>query len=171
MHQPAALRARPGSAWRSPWVIGWIALVVSVLAVNGVMIYFAVTTNPGLVVENYYDRGQYYEHHLASKLAQDPGWNMRVELPQEIKAGESSVLRFYLTDREGRPVASDAVTFYAYRPSDVSRDFSLPMESEGPGRYAVRVSFPLMGVWDTVFAARLGQDENNRGQRVLVARP
>jgi nitrogen fixation protein FixH len=171
MHQPAALPARPTPAWRSPWVIGWFALVLSVLAVNGVMIYFAVTTNPGLVVEDYYDRGQYYEHHLASKLAQDPGWTMRVELPQEIKVGEAQVLRFHVLDKAGQPVASDAATFFAYRPSDVSRDFSLPMEPEGPGRYAVRVSFPLMGVWDTVFAARLGQDEHSQGQRLLVARP
>jgi nitrogen fixation protein FixH len=171
MQQTLTPETRSNSARRSPWLIGWFALVAVFLAVNGVMIYFAVTTNPGLVVEDYYDRGQHYEHHLASKLAQDPGWAMRAEVPGNLKAGEAQVVRFSVTDKAGQPVALDGVTFYAYRPSDVNRDFSLPMEQEGPGLYAVQVRFPLIGVWDALFAARQGGDERSHGQRLMVARP
>ncbi len=171
MQQPSVPQIRPIPAWRSPWLIGWFALVAIVLAVNGVMIYFAVTTNPGLVIEDYYDRGQYYEHHLASRLAQDPGWALSADLPQHLKAGQAQVIRFSVSDEAGQPVAVDGVTFYAYRPSDVGRDFSLPMEIEAPGRYAVTVNFPLIGVWDALFAARLGGDEHSLGQRLIVARP
>ena len=42
-------------AFRNPWVIAWIALVVIVLAVNIAMITLAVTTNPGLVDKDYYE--------------------------------------------------------------------------------------------------------------------
>lgn len=171
MQQPSVPQTRPIPAWRSPWLIGWFALVATVLAVNGVMIYLAIATNPGLVVEDYYDRGQYYEHHLASKLAQDPGWNLRADVPQDVRAGQTQVLRFFVSDRAGHPVALDGATFYAYRPSDAARDFSLPMEQEGPGEYAVTVSFPLIGLWDTLFGARLGGDEHSVGQRLIVARP
>jgi nitrogen fixation protein FixH len=171
MQQPSVPQTRPTPAWRNPWLIGWFALVATFLAVNGVMIYLAITTNPGLVVEDYYDRGQYYEHNLASKLAQDPGWALRVDVPKDVKAGQTRVLRFFVSDKAGQPVAVDGVTFYAYRPSDVGRDFSLPMETEATGRYAVTVSFPLVGVWDTLFAARLGGDEHSLGQRLIVARP
>jgi nitrogen fixation protein FixH len=171
MQQTSTPQARPTPAWRSPWVIAWFALVVSVLVINGVMVYFAVTTNPGLVVEDYYDRGQSYENHLVSNLVQDPGWAMRADVPRDIKAGETRVFQFFVSDRSGQPVALDGVTFYAYRPSDLSRDFSLPMEMEGPGRYAVKVSFPLMGTWDTLFAARMGGDEYSVGQRLSIARP
>jgi nitrogen fixation protein FixH len=171
MQQTLPPQARPTPAWRSPWVIGWLALVVSFLAVNGVMIYFAVTTNPGLVVEDYYERGQYYERHLASKLAKDPGWSLRAEVPEGIQAGVTRVLKFVVADKTGRPVTLDGATFYAYRPSDAGLDFSLPMEQEGPGRYAVQVSFPLMGVWDALFVARLSEDEHSLGQRLDIARP
>jgi nitrogen fixation protein FixH len=171
MQQPSAPQARPTPPWRNPWLIGWFALVATFLVVNGVMIYFAITTNPGLVVEDYYDRGQYYEHNLASKLARDPGWALRADVPKDVKAGETQVLRFFVSDKAGQPVAVDGATFYAYRPSDVTHDFSSPMDTEGPGRYAVKVNFPLVGVWDTLFAARLGGDEHSLGQRLIVARP
>jgi nitrogen fixation protein FixH len=160
----------PMAAWRRPWVRAWFALVASVLAINGVMVYFAIQTNPGLVVDDYYDRGQHYEKTLASKLAKDPGWSMQPEMPVRIKAGEPQTVRFTLTDKDGQPVSADAVTFYAYRPSDLSRDFSLPMSLEGPGRYVVEASFPVMGVWDTLFAVRQGEDEYTRGQRLMVGR-
>jgi nitrogen fixation protein FixH len=171
---PAAASAStpaPMRAWRSPWVIAWFALVASVLAINGVMVYLAIQSNPGLVVDDYYDRGQHYEKTLASRLAKDPGWSMQPEMPIDIKAGESRAIRFTLTDKAGQPVSADAVTFYAYRPSDVTRDFSLSMTLEGPGRYVVEASFPVMGMWDTLFAVRQGADEYTRGQRFMVGRP
>ncbi len=171
MQSHSAPQTSPTPAWRNPWLIGWFALVAVFLAVNGVMIYLAISTNPGLVVEDYYDRGQYYEHNLASKLAQDPGWALSANVPKDVKAGQAQVLRFFVSDKAGQPVAVDGATFYAYRPSDVGRDFSSPMETEAPGRYVVTVSFPLVGVWDTLFAARLGGDEHSLGQRLIVARP
>jgi nitrogen fixation protein FixH len=171
MQQTPASQTPPSPAWRNPWLIGWFALVAVFLAVNGVMIYLAVTTNPGLVVDDYYDRGQYYEHNLASKLARNPGWAMSTEIPQDLKAGETRVLRFLVADKAGQPISLDGATFYAYRPSDVGRDFSLPMEPDGPGRYVVKASFPLMGVWDVLFAGRLGGDEHSHGRRLIVARP
>ena len=73
MQQISRAQVPPMPAWRSPWIIAWFVLVGVFLAVNGVMIYLAVTTNPGLVVEDYYDRGQHYERHLVSEMARDPG--------------------------------------------------------------------------------------------------
>jgi len=171
MQQPTGSQIQPPPAWRSPWFIGWVALVATFLAVNGVMVYLAITTNPGLVVEDYYDRGQHYEHSLASKLVQDPGWSMRMDVPDGIKAGEARVLRFSVSDRDGQAVAVEGVTFYAYRPSNAGSDFSLPMVEEAPGRFVAEVSFPMVGVWDMLCAARLGPDEHSVGRRIIVAKP
>lgn len=158
-------------AWRSPWIIGWFALIGVFLIANAVMIYLAVTTNPGLVVEDYYDRGQDYERHLVSQMAQDPGWAMRAEVPRDIKAGEKRQIGFFVADQSGQPVALDQATFYAYRPSDVALDFALPMNLVAPGHYAVDVSFAQMGLWDGVFSARLGEAEYSHGERLLIGRP
>ena len=171
MSQPEAIHETPTPAWRSPWVIGWVLLVAVVLGVNLVMVYLAVTTSPGLVVDDYYDRGQNYERTLVSRLAGGPGWTMRADVPKGLKAGESSIVRFFVVDKAGQPVTPDQVTFYAYRPSDSDKDFSRPMESEGQGGYAVTLEFPLMGVWDTMIAARSGDDEYSLGQRISILRP
>jgi nitrogen fixation protein FixH len=158
-------------AWKSPWVIGWIALVAVVLAVNLTMVVLAITTNPGLVNEDFYERGQDYEQTLVSKMARDPGWELRSDVPEEVKAGQPTVIRFFLVDKAGQPVVPDGVAFFAYRPSDATQDFSLPMVEEGRGRYRVDVTFPLIGVWDTLIAAQRGADEYNLGRRIHVRQP
>ncbi len=162
---------KSGSAWRSPWVIGWIGLVVAVLCVNLTMVYFAVSTNPGLVNEDYYERGQDYEKHLASRLAKDPGWTMRADVPPDLRPDEPAMVRIVVVDKTGQPVAPDRVTFYAYRPSDKTRDFTAPMTEEGTGRYAARVSFPLFGHWDWLIAVRQGEEEYTLGDRLVVVKP
>ena len=158
-------------ARRSPWVLAWIALVVAVLAVNLTMVYLAIRTNPGLVSANYYERGQDYEKTIVSRAVRDPGWLMRADIPQPLTAGMEESIRLVLVDQAGQPVDVEQATFYAYRPSDVSRDFSEPMLREAKGRYVVRTAFPLIGVWDTLIAVTIGEDEYSVGERVNVSRP
>jgi nitrogen fixation protein FixH len=171
MQTTTSSEAKVTSAWRSPWVIGWIGMVVVVLGVNLTMVVLAVTTNPGLVNDDFYERGQDYERTLMSRLARDPGWTLSADLPPDIKASEPTTLRVVLVDKAGQPVSPDGVTFFAYRPSDKSMDFSAPMVEEAKGRYAARVTFPLFGVWDTLVAVEQGGDEYTTGARVSVARP
>jgi nitrogen fixation protein FixH len=171
MDPTASEQHKPVSAWRSPWVIAWVGLVVVVLGVNLTMVYLAIETNPGLVVEDYYDRGQHYERTMISAMAKDPGWEMRADIPAEILAGAPTAIRFFLVDRAGQPVVADGVDFFAYRPSDASQDFSLAMTDEGKGRYLAEVTFPLIGIWDTLIAIKSGEQEYNLGKRVSVQRP
>ena len=161
-------QSNPIPAWKSPWVIGWVASIAIVLAVNATMVWLAIDSNPGLVVQDYYERGQHYEKTLVSKMAKDPGWLMTISPPAELILGQTQPMRFSLVDKAGVPVRPDAVTFHAYRPSDASRDFSLPMEQEGPGRYRADVAFPLKGIWDLLVSVRQGEDEFNVGRRISV---
>lgn len=171
MQTTAQSSSKSTPALRSPWVLAWLGLIVTVLAVNATFIYFAIATNPGLVNANYYERGQDYEMTMVSRLARDPGWLMRADIPQPLAAGVEESIRLTLVDRAGQPVDVDEATFFAYRPSDVSRDFSIPMIREAKGRYLVQATFPLIGVWDTLIAVKTGEDEHSVGERVNVARP
>ncbi|TCT23820.1 FixH family protein [Thiobaca trueperi] len=155
-------------ALRNPWVIGWIGLVVAVLTVNLIMVYLAISTSPGLVNADYYERGQDYEQTLLSRQARSPHWTMRADIPQPLRVGEPQSVRIVLVDRAGQPVEADAVTFFAYRPADAGRDFSLPMIREDKGRYVVKAAFPLIGVWDTLIAVQSGADEYSVSERVNV---
>ena len=157
------------SAWRSPWVRAWVATLVIVVAANIVMIYLAVDASPGLVVEDYYERGQDYEKNMVSRMKKDPGWRMRIEASNTPPLATPVPINFSVMDKEGQPVIPDSVTFYAYRPSDAKQDFSEPMQQQSPGRYLTNVSFPLKGVWDTLVSVQKGDEEYHQARRFIVA--
>ncbi len=50
--------------YKSPLVVGWLILVAVVLAVNIYMILQAFNDFPGLVVDDFYERGQNYEKNI-----------------------------------------------------------------------------------------------------------
>ncbi len=159
---------KKNSAWRSPWVIAWVAMVVIFFSMNMFMIYMAADKNPGLVVDDFYDRGQDYEKNMLKRMARDPGWKMRIQLPKKIDVDQSVTCRFKVTDESGQPVSPDSVTFFAYRPSDKNADFSVPMHAVEPGLYEAEVKFPLLGAWDILVSATKGEDEFNTPKRIGV---
>jgi nitrogen fixation protein FixH len=161
--------ADKNSAWRSPWVIAWVAMVVIFFSMNMIMIFMAADNNPGLVVDDYYERGQDYEKNMLKRRARDPGWEMQLHMPKLIEAVDQPVIcRFSVRDKDGLPVTPEAVTFYAYRPSDAKHDFSVPMREIEPGVYQAEISFPLRGAWDTLVSVKQGQDEYSKTQRIGV---
>ncbi len=157
------------SALSNPWVIGWFGLVIVVLAVNGVMIFLAIDNNPGLVVEDYYERGQDYERHMLERMKRNPGWLMNIVVPEPLYENEPALFRFVVVDKAGVPVTSEEVQLFAYRPSDARRDFSVPMAAEEPGRYRAEVGFPLKGVWDVLVSIQGQDDEYHAARRIQVA--
>ncbi len=158
-------------AWKSPWIIGWVLLVVTVLAVNIFMITLAFKTSPGLVNADFYERGQDYEKTLFTKRANDPGWHMKIDLPKQIIAGRQTQINFTVRDKAGVAVQPDSVTFFVYRPSDAGRDFSQPMEQVDKGLYSTEAQFVLKGFWDVLVSVRKGDDEYNVGERIVVRAP
>lgn len=83
------------SGW-IPWVfVGGMLIVV---VVNGVMVWFALSTFPGLTTTQSYDRGRAYNQVIAEAARQDAlGWSTRVSLRE-------GRIAFAVTDREGRAV-------------------------------------------------------------------
>lgn len=166
----SAQLSAPVSAWHSPWVRAWIALVVVVLAVNALMVTLAFVTSPGLVVADYYERGRAMEEGMRSRVAANANRMPAADIPAHLIVGQPTTLRFFVVDRVGQPVSPDAVTLFVYRPADARQDFSLPMIEEAPGRYAVQLSFPLPGVWDTLFEVTEGESRYQLDERLSVNR-
>ena len=166
-HEPTTSRGQ--SPWRSPWVMAWITVILVVLFVNVTMVYLAVGTNPGLVAEDYYERGQNYENTIIARQAKFSKLVTRVELPPQARVHEPASLRFVATDKSGAPLKGSTVTLFAYRPSDAGADFSVPMVTDEAGGYRAEIAFPLKGAWDLIISLRQGQDEFNVARRVTVA--
>jgi len=154
------------SAWRSPWVLAWVGMFVIFVLANFVMIYLAESGNPGLVVDDYYERGQDYEKNMLKRMARDSQLNMKLEAPEYVDVAKPTRYGVRITDRAGKPFSPDSVTFFVYRPADADQDFSVPMQQVEPGYYQADISFPLLGVWDILVSARSGEDEINISHRV-----
>ncbi len=157
------------SAWRSPWVIGFILMAVIIIAANVYLIWIAGNRAPSLVAENYYERGQDYEKNMLKRMAQDPGWNMELVAPEKLVLNQPGEFAFTLFDQQGKVVNPDAVVLHVYRPSDAGADFDVPMTKLSAGHYRAALVFPLKGVWDLLASVKVGDKEFNVSQRINVS--
>ncbi|MBI3187807.1 MAG: FixH family protein [Gammaproteobacteria bacterium] len=157
-------------AWRNPWVIGWVTLVAVVLLVNIVMISLAITTNPGLVSEDYYERGRNYEKTVTTKIAARHAlaWSISADFPTSPVMNNNEKYRFTVVDKQGVPVSNGQVTASIYRPSDVNADFKVEMSEIVPGVYSGDINFPLKGRWEITVALKRGDDVYDFTRRVNV---
>ena len=55
-------------ARRNPWFIGLLGLVAVFLSVNIVFVAFAIQSNPGLVTDDYYEKGRDYENNVITRI-------------------------------------------------------------------------------------------------------
>ncbi|MBF0471845.1 MAG: FixH family protein [Gammaproteobacteria bacterium] len=160
-------------ALRNPWVLSWLAGLMLVLVINAAFIITAFVTSPGLVDEQFYEKGQTYEKNRLKLEAvkQELGWQPELKLPQQIVANSSAIIRLSLVDREGQPVAASRVTLTAYRPSDASQDFTREMVPIVGGLYQATLKLPLKGAWDLRFAMSDQQHTLELEERIEVAAP
>ncbi len=159
-------------AWRNPWVIAWMAIIVVFLVVNALFVIVAVVSSPGLVVENYYEKGRMYEKNALKILAAEKAmqWEMHFEVPKELKVGRPEVFRFSVVDTRGLPIQSAKVNVTAYRPSDAKADFVTLFEEIAPGLYQADIKFSLPGIWDVNLHITHGE-KNYRLTRRITAAP
>jgi len=139
-------------ALRNPWVLGWLAMVLIVLGMNAAMVVLAVVTNPGLVVDDYYERGRDFERNILSRHSARSalGWQMNLDVPERIALQQPGTFRIVVADAVSRPLTGARVQLFAYRPSDAKADFAVALPEQGIGRYQTEVEFPLKGIWDLI---------------------
>jgi len=155
-------------AWKSPFVIGWFAILAVVLMVNVFMISLAFSGFSGLVIEDFYEKGKNYGTTIEkNKRMDEMGWDLKVDL-QNLKKDVAHESFITLKDKTGTPIDGAKVTLFIYRPSNKAYDFSVEYKPVGAGVYQAQVSFPIKGIWDTIAVAEKGDDVFEIGRRVYV---
>jgi nitrogen fixation protein FixH len=121
-----------------PWAFaGGMATVV---LVNLVLVYYAVSTFTGVTVPRAYERGRGYDTVLAEAARQDAlGWRAEVTL-----AG--GALNVAATDREGRAIAG-RIEGVLLRPLD-GTELPLAFAPRGLGRWTAEALPPQRGQWE-----------------------
>jgi nitrogen fixation protein FixH len=135
--------------------------MATVVLVNLVLVYAALSTFTGVTTGRSYDRGRAYNQVLAEAARQDAlGWSARVTL-------EGGVLSVVATDRDGLPV-DGRVQGVLHRPLE-GADIPLDFAAAGPGRFIAMAQPPASGQWDvrlTLFGA--GGERFEIRQRLIL---
>jgi nitrogen fixation protein FixH len=169
---PSFLSQDNKEALKNPWVLGWLGFVTLVFIVNVVFVVTAMKTSPGLVDEDYYDKGRDHERHVQDKLVAKSrlGWQINLNSAlDEVKMGKPMAYHLNVVDKAGMPLAADEVMLMAYRPSDANADFSLPMAMTETGLYRAELVFPLKGHWELTATVKHQQDQLSLTQKINVA--
>lgn len=156
------------SAWRSPWVLTFLMMGLTIIVANIYLIITAAEHAPSLVAENYYERGQDFEKNMLKKRAKDPGWLMQLDAPEKLEFNKPSRFVFTLQSKQGEVVNPDSVFIHAYRPSDANADFSVEMKRMNSGTYQAEFIFPMKGIWDVLASVTQGEDEFSVTYRAFV---
>lgn len=158
----ATMEQAPHDPRRSRWIPwAFVGAFLVVFVVNGLMIYYAISTFTGVTVPRAYERGRGYEAVIEEAARQDAlGWQVELRL-----AG--GALGVVATDREGRPVPG-RIEGVLMRPLE-GTELPLTFAPRGGGRWAAEVQPPQRGQWE----ARLtlygpGETPFDIRRRVLV---
>lgn len=161
----AATRQR---GWWYPYI--FVGCFVLVVAVNGLMAYFATSTFTGLETEGAYQKGLAYNQNLASAKAQEEmGWTVDTQAkPVEGVNGTQVDIAISYRDRDGKPVEGLEVTARMIRPTAKGHDHDIVLNSLGSGRYGGLFTMPLNGVWDMDVVASGGGVSYEHAHRFVL---
>lgn len=154
----------------NPWVIFWVLGLATVVLINAVFIIIAFITSPGLVDENYYEKGREYEQNAMKMLAAHEAlkWKVQFNLPDEIVLLTPTHITFSAVDVRGLPIDNAELTLVSFRPSDEDADFTTTMNEYAPGLYDAELNFSLKGIWDLNLTMTRGEDSYQLTQRIYV---
>ncbi|MCB9987857.1 MAG: FixH family protein [Rhodospirillales bacterium] len=123
-----------------PWY--FVAFFALVFAVNGIFIYVATTSLPGVIEENHYEVGLAYDKRIAAHKAQEAlGWNAAADF-------SGKTLSVELADHDGKPLKGASIQATMVRTVQEGHDFDVFLSEIAAGQYATDIDFPLPGQWD-----------------------
>lgn len=143
-----AQNALPGGrqrGWWIPWL--FVGLFGVVLAANGTMLYFAMSSFTGLHTEGHYQKGLNYNRVLGAAQAQEAlGWTISVLF--EPSVGSSGRLVVRAAGQDGTPLTGALVTARLMRPTQAGFDMDVTFVPSTGGIYAADIDLPLPGQWE-----------------------
>jgi len=126
-----------------------LAFFGAVFAVNGLLIYQALSTHTGLVANEPYRMGLAYNERIGAAARQAQlGWSERLDF------GRDGHALFALAEADGRPVRGLRVEGVLGRPASNAHDVKLAFHETAPGEYEAQVARVPAGSWLILLEAR-----------------
>lgn len=146
----------------------FLTFFAAIFAVNGALIYAALSTHTGLVANEPYRKGlAYNERILADERQARLGWSERLEL------GRDGHLRLGLAEQDRRPVRGLRVQGVLGRAATSRHDIDLAFVEMAPGQYEAQGPELAPGSWLIALEARTaeGAQPTYRLRRRLWLKP
>jgi Predicted integral membrane protein linked to a cation pump len=140
---PRRIGRQPG--WYIPWIfVGGFAVVI---AVNAIMVHYAVSSWTGVQTEQHFIKGIKYNQDLAGARAQEErGWKVETEFTST--EPQKGLVALTLHDKYGNLLKDAKVAVKFIRPTSEGHDVALDLPYLGEGRYSAPVALPMPGLWD-----------------------
>lgn len=136
-----------------------LAFFVVMFAVNGVFLYYAITTHPGEQVEKSYLQGLHYNDTLEARARQDElGWTGALGIVAEEDAAPMLVAE--MTDAADLPLGGLAVTASLHRHTSGDADIHMALSPSDVGEYSVSLEGLPAGDYDVIVKATQGGSED-----------
>lgn len=163
-----ASRSNTQHWYKSPLLLAWLFLVLMAMIGTIYMVIQANSGFPGLVVDDFYERGQDYEENIKKKLKNNEKWVTAFQVAQAYQNKPLSI-HFSIKNKAGKFVITENITLYAYRPSDSGQDFSVPMILDANKEsYKADMTFASKGKWDLLASAVIDGIEVNYAKSLFV---
>jgi nitrogen fixation protein FixH len=125
-----------------PWI--FIAAFALVFAVNGTMIWFAVSSFSGLYGNGAREREYHYNQVIAEQKARDAlGWKINTSW-----RAEENRLQIDVVQADGSALPGARINAQLVRPAEKQTPLALELAEFGDGRFAGYVNLPKRGNWD-----------------------
>jgi nitrogen fixation protein FixH len=149
------------TVWR--WFpLGLFAVMGFVFAVNGYMVYTALSSFPGIAGTDGFDLSNGYGRVLqAAALQSALGWRIESGLD------ETRHPLLHLTDQTGTPLRPDALEAHAERPVGPAETTVLNFQPLGQGRFQSEQTL-FSGQWDVMVTVHAGGQTDSTTRRVIV---
>ncbi|MFZ1415072.1 MAG: FixH family protein [Defluviicoccus sp.] len=162
--------------WWYPWI--FVGGMLIVIAVNAVLVIFAVGTFSGLETTDHYRKGLAYQDALDATARQaERGWSVQIDFQPRPAGGDGSgasdgqsrgELALVFADRDGAPLERLEVEAQLVRPTQSGFDQTVVLDGEGGGRYRTSILFPMPGQWDLRILARKDDSRFQSTHRLFV---
>lgn len=142
---------------------GLVAFFGVIAAVNGVFMYFALDTFPGLTTEDSYKKGIVYNRTLDDAAAQKRlGWSSAVEV------SDDGMLTVTMTGKSGLPLSGARASVAMTRPLGDETTLNVNLKAIGEGRYQGAFAAPMPGRWKAEVVVERGGDSYRMRHEVMV---
>jgi len=128
------------------WLFAFFGII---FAANGVFIYLALGSFPGVVEERPYEAGQAYNEEIAAARAQvERHWQVSGEIVRT--GGEAARLVVTAADAQGTPLYGVGVHALLRNPVREAADIEAFLHADGGGRYIADLEALPAGNWTLI---------------------